>query len=120
MKIYTESTKKELSNTKLLDDKLDSAKKLNRWTIFLFVVVSAVATVIYVGNVIYIDTLLKTNQDMKRLHETLKDENDALRYKVNVLQAPERITQLASTKLGMVKQETAPDYIIKKEKKKIN
>jgi tRNA uridine 5-carbamoylmethylation protein Kti12 len=118
MKIYTETRSPDKSNIRPAENKIDKPKRLNRWTIFLFVVLSAVATVIYVSNVISIDALLKTNQDMKRMYETLKDENDVSRRKLNSLQDAGRISQIASTKLGMIKQEIAPEYILSKIKVK--
>jgi cell division protein FtsL len=116
MKIYTEQQKSVLLNKEPAKTKTNEPKKIKRLTIFFFVVISSIITVIYVSNVISIDALLKTNQDMKRLYEALKNENDLSRLKLNTLQAADRITQIASAKLGMIKQETSPEYIIRKVK----
>lgn len=94
--------RKELSE--LIKDKF----RQNRWSVFAFVAFSAISTVIYVRNVQNINDLAE-NVDKKQIQlDELKNHNHVLNHKLVQLQSPERINQIATTKLGMVKPDKAP------------
>lgn len=86
-------------------------RRIGRWTMFGLIFLSALATIFYVWNVIRTDTLLSDIQELKSKHRELSNENMVLASKLNRLQAPERIIQLAKDKLGMVRSAIPPEKL---------
>ena len=84
---------------------------LNRWSIFALVFVSALATVLYVNNVITVDKLLRETQAMKKSADSLRDVNQSLQTEVFRLQSAERVTRIATERLGMMPPPQAPTVI---------
>ena len=84
---------------------------LNRWTIFSIVVVSSAITILYVYNVIKVNTLMKDVQDLSKKYELLKNNNKLLQEKINELESPERIIKIAQTQLGMILNDSVPEII---------
>lgn len=81
---------------------------LNRWSIFALVVVSAISTVLYVSNVIRVNQLLRETDAMRRSIDSLQIVNQSLRAETYRLQSSERITRVATERLGMVPPPKAP------------
>lgn len=81
---------------------------LNRWSIFILLFVSAVATVLYVSNVIQVNRLLREKDGLQHSLDSLHTVNQSLRTEVHRLQSSERITRIASEKLGMTPPTKAP------------
>jgi cell division protein FtsL len=104
-------SKKNKQEDKKKVDLKDETKKLNRWTVFGLVFISALITIIYVDNVFRIDGLLVDIQKIKKKKDFLKNENEMLSTKLNYLQSPERITTIAFEKLGMVRMENLPELL---------
>ena len=84
---------------------------LNRWSIFALVFVSALATVLYVNNVITVDKLLRETDAMKKSADSLRTVNQSLQTEVFRLQSAERVTRIATEQLGMVPPPQAPTVI---------
>jgi cell division protein FtsB len=91
-----------------LSDIIKDKFRQNRWSIFAFVAFSAIATVIYVRNVQNINHLAENIDKKQVLLSELKNQNQVLNHNLIQLQSPERINQIATTKLGMVKPDKAP------------
>ena len=83
-------------------------KKLNRWSVFGLVALVACLTILYVGNVLQVNTLLKEVRDSEYDLNNLKNENEILRLELNKLQSPERIVSIAEDKLGMIRADKPP------------
>jgi len=81
---------------------------LNRWSIFALVFVSALATVLYVNNVITVNRLLRDSEAMRKSVDSLRDVNRSLQTEVFRLQSAERVTRIATERLGMTPPPQAP------------
>lgn len=81
---------------------------LNRWSIFALVFVSALATVLYVNNVITVDRLLRDTEAMRKSVDSLRTVNQSLQTEVFRLQSSERVTRIATERLGMTPPPQAP------------
>lgn len=88
-------------------------KKLNRLSIMALVVISALFTIVYVWNVFQVNQLLREVEHLSKQYEELKNTNDVLRGVIIRLQEPERITKIASEKLGMITATEAPEVLTK-------
>ncbi len=89
------------------------AKPLDRWKIFAIISTIALLTVLSVMNVIQVNDLLKHKNNLEKEHQKLKYRNDLLRAQINELESPERITNIAKEKMGMINQAQAPQFINK-------
>jgi cell division protein FtsL len=84
---------------------------LNRWSIFALVFVSAVSTVLYVSNVIAVKKLLVETEDLNRKIDSLRTVNESLRTETYRLQSSERITRVATERLGLIPPPKAPTVL---------
>lgn len=84
---------------------------LNRWSIFALVFISALATVLYVNNVITVDRLLRETEAMRKSSDSLRTVNQSLQTEVFRLQSAERVTRIATERLGMTPPPAAPTVI---------
>jgi len=82
--------------------------KLNRWAIFLYIIICAGATIFYVGNVRTVNSILTDNIQLEKKLDDLRTSNKALRSEVIKLESPDRIIPLVETELGMIKNPGAP------------
>ena len=91
--------------------KRKKTSRFNRWSVFGMLFLGAVFIVIYVNNVIKIDSLLMEIQNLKKKQAEIKYKNQALSANLNELQSPEEIIKRASERLKMIKPEEAPEVI---------
>jgi len=84
---------------------------LNRWSIFILLFVSALATVLYVSNVIQVNRLLREKDGLQHSLDSLHGVNQSLHTEVHRLQSSERITRIASERLGMTPPMKAPHVL---------
>ncbi len=84
---------------------------LNRWSIFALVFVSAASTVLYVSNVIAVKKLLVETEDLNRKIDSLRTVNESLRTETYRLQSSERITRVATERLGLIPPPKAPTVL---------
>lgn len=84
---------------------------LNRWSLFALFFISAVATVLYVSNVITVNALSNEADTFRRQRDSLRILNQSLRTESFKLQSAERITRIAGDRLGMIPPEEAPVVI---------
>jgi len=89
-------------------------RKLNRWSIFLLVICSALGTILYVSNVVRVNELLKEVQTLERSRDSLVSANEALRIETTRLRSADRISHIATEKLGMMQPQEAPIVISNK------
>ncbi len=89
-------------------------RRINRWTVVLFVVCAALVLILYVSNVIYTDSLLRQIHQQRKELDNLVDANDLMRLKIGQLSSPERIADIAERKLGFVRLQLAPRFVPRK------
>ncbi|MBI3232468.1 MAG: cell division protein FtsL [Bacteroidetes bacterium] len=83
-------------------------KLLNRWSIFGLLVVSAAVVVLYVSNVVRVNTMMRDMQSHEKTRDSLVYSNQGLQSEIMRLQSAERITTIAKTKLGMIPNPQVP------------
>ncbi|HPI21237.1 MAG TPA: cell division protein FtsL [Candidatus Kapabacteria bacterium] len=84
---------------------------INRWTVFGLIALVSAFTILYVANVIYINKLLQNNQLLDKNYEALRNNNNILKTRLNQIQSPSRIINIAEKNLGMKKAEELPIYL---------
>lgn len=98
-------------NKKELATVVQTRRLLNRWSIFGLLGVSAVFMVLYVSNVISVNTLLRRIPRLEEKHDSLLYQSRRLEETIARLQSAERITSIAKDKLGMVPNSHAPQVL---------
>ena len=83
----------------------------NRWNIFALIAIVSVSVVLYIGNVIQVNSLIKEVHQMKKGCEELKNRNIILHNKLAELESPDRILTIATERLGMVRSDKAPQIV---------
>ncbi len=87
-----------------------------RWLIFGGLAAAALCVVLFVANVLRVSKLTEDIERLKKDHERLTHQNELFRSEIIRLQAPERITRIARSKIGMVSASSAPKTITAPEK----
>lgn len=83
-------------------------KLLNRWSIFGLLIISSALVVLYVSNVVRVNTLLREMQEHEKSRDSLMYVNQSLQNEIMRLQSAERITAIAQTKLNMIQNPQTP------------
>jgi len=86
-------------------------RRLNRWSVFALIAGSAFLTIVYVSNVLKVRTLLEDIRTLEKRSAAISYKNEALRTEIVRLRSAERITRIASTQLGLVQPESAPEVL---------
>ena len=86
-------------------------RRLNRWSVFALIAGSAFLTIVYVSNVLKVRTLLEDIRTLEKRSAAISYKNEALRTEIVRLRSAERITRIASTRLGLVQPESAPEVL---------
>lgn len=81
---------------------------INRWSLFALFFISASATVLYVSNVIAVNKLSQETEQLRRNVDSLETLKKSLRNETYRLQSSERVTKIATEKLGMIPPQEAP------------
>lgn len=84
---------------------------LNRWSLFAFVFITAIATILYVSNVLAVNKQSVSNDVLRKKRDSLETLNKSLQTESYRLQSAERITRLATQQLGMMPPPEAPVVI---------
>jgi len=86
---------------------------LRRWLAAGTLLAAALLVVLYVANAIVVNDLLTDVTSLERECDMVRNENEKLRADLLKLMAVERVTTLASQRLGMV-QPTQPPIALKR------
>lgn len=86
---------------------------LNRWGIFLYLIIIAASFAFFVYNVRKVNSLLSDISTLNKEKIELSGKNKILQVKIVALQSPERIDKIAVEQLGFIKTTEAPFYIKK-------
>lgn len=84
---------------------------LNRWSMFALFFVSSAATVGYVSNVIAVNKMSSERDQLRRAVDSMRILNQSLRTESFRLQSADRITSIATTRLGMIAPPEAPTVL---------
>jgi cell division protein FtsL len=84
---------------------------LKRWAILGMIVLSASTVVIFVNNVLRVGKLTEEIEHLKKEQDKLLHQNELYRAEIIRLQAPERITKIAHSRLSMVPASSAPTVL---------
>ncbi len=82
--------------------------RLNRWMLFFFIVVAALALILIVSNVRNINNLLTEIRQLEKTEKEIKNYNLRLNAQIIQLEAPDRIIPIAETNLQMSIPTSAP------------
>lgn len=87
----------------------------NRWRIVFAVFVIVAIIVIWINNVSTVNQLILDNHLLGVKLRDYRSQNEELRQIITQLSSPNRIIEIASTKLGMVPNEEAPIILREEE-----
>ncbi|HRK60548.1 MAG TPA: septum formation initiator family protein, partial [Candidatus Kapabacteria bacterium] len=90
---------------------VQTRRLVNRWSVFGLLGMSAIFMVLYVSNVISVNTLLRRIPKLEEKHDSLLYQSRRLEESIARLQSAERITIIAKEKLGMVPNQNAPQVL---------
>jgi|WetSurSiteA1Bulk_404760.scaffolds.fasta_scaffold34679_2 cell division protein FtsL len=92
-------------------------RRVSPSTVLLILFVSAVAIVLYIGNVIAVGNLLAETNRLEKRHTQILMEQERLRFEIRQLSSLERIRSRAESELGLRVVREAPTWItVDKEK----
>lgn len=97
--------------SQLINNKKKSKKKLSPFTIILILIVFAVASIIYIGNILTVGKLLEQNNRLQIKHKENLSEQELLRAQINRLSSLERIQLIATEQLKLKKTKSIPQWI---------
>jgi len=105
----------------IIEDSGEEQKSIaNRRTkIFLIIVGVSFLVILYVMNVMYVKSMLKEELRLQNELETIKDRNQLLQSEINKLESPDRISEIAVKKFGMIKSENPPKVLTKPNEKEL-
>lgn len=83
----------------------------NRWRIIFTIFATVSIIVIWINNVSAVNSLILDNHRLEVKLKDYRSQNEELRQRVTQLSSPNRIIELATTKLGMVVSDEAPIVI---------
>ena len=86
-------------------------KRISRWKLFGLILFTSILMVMYVSNVLYVDSQLEEMQSMKKLYNSIKNGNELLKTEIIKLESADRIIPLAEKELGMLKPEVPPKVL---------
>jgi cell division protein FtsL len=90
-------------------------KLINRWTAFVTILITALATIFFVDSTIKANETLKDIESIKAKIEIIENNNIILMEQINRLQSPKRILSIAENKFKMVTLQNPPKVIIFKK-----
>lgn len=89
-----------------------------RYSFFPLLAAVVLVLLVFVNNVVSINSMLKQiNENTNKLN-TIKIKNDVKRAYIVELESAERITKIAETKLGMINPQFVPQVIFEKPTQK--
>jgi cell division protein FtsL len=85
----------------------NSGKRISA-TFALLAVMAAVVAVLYVGMGIEIRKMTRENVNLEAIYNAKLDKKNSLMVEVQKLEGEERISELAQTRIGLIKPEEVP------------
>ncbi len=82
--------------------------KLNRWSVFLFLLITSGLMIFYVNNVLSINKIAEDIRNLEKQEKRIEFRKRLVESEVIKLQSAERICKLAEEKLNMIKSDAFP------------
>jgi cell division protein FtsL len=100
-----------LDGTPLAINKKQSRRKVSPFTIILILLGGAVASVLYIGNILAVGQLMAQNNQLQIKHRQILNGQDLLKAQVDRLSSLDRIQQIAHDELGLQNSKQLPVWI---------
>jgi hypothetical protein len=84
---------------------------LNRWGVFIYLILTSATVVYFVYNVMKVNSLLSEIRILNKVKNEMSGKNTNLEVKLVEMQSPERINKIATESMGFQKATEAPFYI---------
>lgn len=93
-------------------NKAINRRRVSTFNLMLSLIAAAVGIVLYIGNVIAVEQLLKdVNDEQQKLRQIL-DGQEMLKAQINRMSSLERIRKMAEADLGLRNPNTSPQWIV--------
>ena len=97
--------------TPLALNKKQSRRKVSPFTIILILLGGAVASVLYIGNILAVGQLMAQNNQLQIKHRQILNGQDLLKAQIDRLSSLDRIQQIAHDQLGLENSKQLPVWI---------
>jgi cell division protein FtsL len=92
-----------------MNNKNPNNKRISIFYFLIFLILTSVILVIYINNIIYVNQLSVSNNDIKEDIKVVVQKNDILRTQTEQLSSFERIKIIASEKFNLTYKENSID-----------
>jgi cell division protein FtsL len=92
-------------------NKRHKRRKVSPFTVILFLLSGAVASVLYIGNILAVGRLMAQNNQLQMKHRQIINGQELLKAQINRLSSLERIQQVARDQLGLQNSKQLPVWI---------
>jgi Septum formation initiator. len=97
--------------TPLAINKKQRRRKVSPFTIILILLGGAVASVLYIGNILAVGRLMAQNNQLQMKHRQILNGQELLKAQIDRLSSLERIQQVARDQLGLQNSKQLPVWI---------
>jgi cell division protein FtsL len=97
--------------TPLSINKKQSRRKVSPFTIILILLGGAIASVLYIGNILAVGRLMAQNNQLQIKHRQILNGQELLKVQIDRLSSLERIQQIARDQLGLQNSKQLPVWI---------
>jgi len=99
------------NNVVQAQNKRQTRRKVSPFTIVLLLLCAAVASVLYIGNILTVGRLMSQINQLQTKHQRILNEQELLKAQINRLSGLERIRYLAQNELGLQNPKRLPVWI---------
>jgi cell division protein FtsL len=100
-----------VNNVQGARNRKQSRRKVSPFTIVLLLLCGAVASVLYIGNILTVGHLMNQINRLQTNHQQILNDQELLKARINRLSGSERIQQLAHDQLGLQNPKQLPVWI---------
>jgi cell division protein FtsL len=86
-------------------------RNVSPFTIILILFATALASVLYIGNILAVGRLMMQNNQLQIMHRQILNNQELLKVQINRLSSLERIQQVARDQLGLQNSKQLPVWI---------
>lgn len=105
---YKSNELRKILGDEQVQNALKSWTKLNRWSVFLFLLITSGLMILYVNNVLSINELAEDIRNLEKQEKRIEFRKRLVESEVIKLQSAERICKIAVEKLKMIKSDAFP------------
>ncbi len=105
---YKSNELRKILGDEQVQNALKSWTKLNRWSVFLFLLITSGLMILYVNNVLSINELAEDIRNLEKQEKRIEFRKRLVESEVIKLQSAERICKIAEEKLKMIKSDAFP------------